>query len=173
MGPLNTGITTAPMQPMPIMANGQLMPVQQNVGGNMTMSQPMIVPGGGCPAGPNVVLGTIASAQVPAGYPGSCSALGGRPNGQPGLVGQFGHNSNVVNGMPPEGCDPQIEEAQDFKPADDDPSRMYRVRQLDGHWVTMSRANIDGLGKAARWYTTTPTFYNNGGTFYAVRLDHN
>ncbi|TDZ49928.1 hypothetical protein CTRI78_v007707 [Colletotrichum trifolii] len=54
-------------------------------------------------------------------------------------------------------------EPQDFKPADDDPSRFYPVREVDGNWTQRNRYTIDNLGDC-RWYLT------NGGYFYAVRL---
>ncbi len=53
-------------------------------------------------------------------------------------------------------------EPQDFKPADDDKSRFYWVRELDGNWTQRSRATIDHIG--CRWYIT------DSGVFYAVRL---
>ncbi|TID02851.1 hypothetical protein CH35J_003978 [Colletotrichum higginsianum] len=54
-------------------------------------------------------------------------------------------------------------EPQDFKPADDDPSRYYPVREVDGNWTQRNRFTIDNLGDC-RWYVTTE------GYFYAVRL---
>jgi hypothetical protein len=51
---------------------------------------------------------------------------------------------------------------QDFKPADDDPSRFYWMRELDGEWTQRNRLTIDHLG--CRWYL------HEGGYFYAVRL---
>lgn len=54
-------------------------------------------------------------------------------------------------------------EAQDFKPADDDPSRFYYVRELDGNWTQRNRFTIDHMGDC-RWYVT------DEGWFYAVRL---
>ncbi|GKT43689.1 uncharacterized protein ColSpa_03870 [Colletotrichum spaethianum] len=54
-------------------------------------------------------------------------------------------------------------EPQDFKPADDDPSRYYPVREVDGNWTQRNRFTIDNLGDC-RWYIT------NEGYFYAVRL---
>lgn len=56
-----------------------------------------------------------------------------------------------------------ILEAQDIKPADDDPSRMYLCRELDGNWTKRSRFTIDRL--PCRWYVTP------WGGFYAVRLE--
>jgi hypothetical protein len=63
---------------------------------------------------------------------------------------QFAHQSNLF-------------EPQDFKPADDDPSRYYMVRELDGAWTQRNRFTIDNLGDC-RWYLT------DEGYFYAVRL---
>ncbi|KAH7326375.1 hypothetical protein B0I35DRAFT_422543 [Stachybotrys elegans] len=54
-------------------------------------------------------------------------------------------------------------EAQDFKPADDDPSRFYYVRELDGNWTQRNRFTIDHMGDC-RWFVTEK------GWFYAVRL---
>lgn len=51
---------------------------------------------------------------------------------------------------------------QDFKPADDDPSRMYPLRELDGTWTQRNRLTIDHLD--CRW------FLHEQGYFYAVRL---
>lgn len=65
------------------------------------------------------------------------------------------------------GCltNPELNQPQDFEPADKNPSRMYMVRQLDGQYIQMPRATIDHFGKAARWYVT------DDGVFYAVRLE--
>jgi hypothetical protein len=53
-------------------------------------------------------------------------------------------------------------EPQDFKPADDDPSRYYFVREVDGEWTQRNRYTIDDLGDC-RWFIT------DNGVFYAVR----
>lgn len=55
-----------------------------------------------------------------------------------------------------------VDEPQDIKPADPDPSRMYRVRELDGTWVLFNRFTIDR--GPYRWYVT------DDGVFYAVKL---
>ncbi|KAK4212910.1 hypothetical protein QBC37DRAFT_483456 [Rhypophila decipiens] len=55
-----------------------------------------------------------------------------------------------------------VDEPQEFQPADPDPTRMYRVRDFDGSWAMLSRKTIDR--GAFRWYVT------DGGVFYAVRL---
>lgn len=54
-------------------------------------------------------------------------------------------------------------EPQDFKPSDDDPSRFYYIRELDGNWTQRNRFTIDHMGDC-RWYVT------DEGWFYAVRL---
>lgn len=54
-------------------------------------------------------------------------------------------------------------DSQDFKPSDDDPSRFYYVRELDGQWTQRNRFTIDHMGNS-RWYVT------DEGWFYAVRL---
>ncbi|KAG6012584.1 hypothetical protein E4U41_005279, partial [Claviceps citrina] len=54
-------------------------------------------------------------------------------------------------------------EPQEFKPADDDPSRFYYVREVDGNWTQRNRFTIDHMGDC-RWYLT------DEGWFYAVRL---
>lgn len=54
-------------------------------------------------------------------------------------------------------------EPQDFKPSDDDPSRFYYVREVDGNWTQRNRFTIDHMGDC-RWYVT------DEGWFYAVRL---
>lgn len=53
-------------------------------------------------------------------------------------------------------------EPQDFKPADDDPSRFYYVRELDGNWTQRNRFTIENTGDC-RWMVTPE------GWFYAVR----
>ena len=49
---------------------------------------------------------------------------------------------------------------QDFKPFDDNPNRMYWLRDLDGNYSVRDRRTIDQLG--CRWYITAE------GSFYAV-----
>lgn len=57
----------------------------------------------------------------------------------------------------------KLYEPQDFKPADDDPSRFYYVREVDGNWTQRNRFTIDHMGDC-RWYVT------DEGWFYAIRL---
>ncbi|KAB8289795.1 hypothetical protein EYC80_010428 [Monilinia laxa] len=60
---------------------------------------------------------------------------------------------------------PDANKKQDMKPADDDPFRMYWVRELDNTWTQRNRMAIDSgdIGDV-RWYVTE-------GVFYAVRLE--
>lgn len=63
-----------------------------------------------------------------------------------------------------EAANRDIDEPQDFRPADDNPSRMYRVREVDGGWTIRNRYTIDNMEGEFRWYIT------DEGVFYAVRL---
>ena len=57
-----------------------------------------------------------------------------------------------------------INDKQEMKPADDDPFRMYWVREHDNTWTQRNRITIDSgdIGDC-RWYAMD-------GQFYAVRL---
>ncbi|KAJ2981151.1 hypothetical protein NUW58_g6759 [Xylaria curta] len=57
----------------------------------------------------------------------------------------------------------QMNEPQGIKPADDDISRMYWCRELDGQWVSRSRFSLDRMGNF-RWYVAP------NGVFYAKML---
>ncbi|EPE03526.1 hypothetical protein F503_06699 [Ophiostoma piceae UAMH 11346] len=159
--------TTSPM--IPVATQGGMAYVQQPqpsvayVGGggigNGGGGPPMVMmPGMGMPGGPggNYAVGGM-------GGMGGMSGMGvmGGVHPEPALgVGQtptevlqeqleFAYNNNMY-------------EPQDFKPADDDKSRFYWVREMDGNWTQRSRATIDHIG--CRWYIT------DSGMFYAVRL---
>ena len=58
----------------------------------------------------------------------------------------------------------EMNKKQEMKPADDDPLRMYWVRELDGTYTQRNRLTIDSgdIGEC-RWYA-------QDGVFYAVRL---
>lgn len=58
----------------------------------------------------------------------------------------------------------EMNKKQEMKPADDDPMRMYWVRELDGTYTQRNRLTIDSgdIGDC-RWYA-------DNGVFYAVRL---
>jgi len=55
-----------------------------------------------------------------------------------------------------------VGQAQDFKPADDSPTRMYWCRELNNEYTLRNRLTIDQMG--CRWYMTPD------GSFYAVKL---
>lgn len=59
---------------------------------------------------------------------------------------------------------PEASKKQDMKPSDDDPFRLYWVRELDDTWTQRNRLTIDSgdIGEI-RWYVTD-------GVFYAARL---
>ncbi|KAM3553064.1 hypothetical protein ARSEF4850_007091 [Beauveria asiatica] len=100
--------------------------------------QPFMSCGGGIP----VIAGN--------GNPPDVSGLG-RTQGEETLRQlQFAHANKLF-------------EPQEFKPADDDPSRFYYVREVDGNWTQRNRFTIDHMGDC-RWYVT------DEGWFYAVRL---
>ncbi|KAJ4420127.1 hypothetical protein N0V82_004574 [Gnomoniopsis sp. IMI 355080] len=152
-GPLQAGITTNPMMPMPVI-NHQPYPGQPMFmgGGNMSSGQPMMMPmaggaGGGVPPGQPVLVNGGPAPMMPGAFPAMNN-----------MAAPF--HFDPAAGM----TNPELNEPQDFKPADDSPSRMYWVRQLDGEYCQMPRITIDSFGQAARWYCT------DEGVFYAVRL---
>ncbi|KAF0641534.1 hypothetical protein FPSE5266_20162 [Fusarium pseudograminearum] len=50
----------------------------------------------------------------------------------------------------------KLYEPQEFKPADDDPSRFYYVREVDGNWTQRNRFTIDHMGDS-KWRGVTRT----------------
>ncbi|KAM0472665.1 hypothetical protein ACHAPX_008626 [Trichoderma viride] len=78
------------------------------------------------------------------------SGLGRTPGEETVRQHQFAHANKMF-------------EPQEFKPSDDDPSRFYYVREVDGNWTQRNRFTIDHLGDC-RWYVT------DEGWFYAVRM---
>ncbi|PNP45031.1 hypothetical protein TGAMA5MH_03446 [Trichoderma gamsii] len=78
------------------------------------------------------------------------SGLGRTPGEETVRQHQFAHANKLF-------------EPQEFKPSDDDPSRFYYVREVDGNWTQRNRFTIDHLGDC-RWYVT------DEGWFYAVRM---
>lgn len=163
--PFQAGPATAPI--MPVVAQQAYQP------------QPMMIPGG-----------VQAAQPVMMAAPGGFGGVGGvPPGGQPVFVNggpapmmmMPGNNNRVfppVHNEPATGIgetpsqvaaaymtNPELNQPQDFKPADDTLSRMYMVRQLDGTYVQMPRITIDSFGKDVRWYLT------DDGVFYAVRLE--
>ncbi|PHH76532.1 hypothetical protein CDD83_4240 [Cordyceps sp. RAO-2017] len=120
-----------------------------------------VAPGQPFPAGPQMMVaaaGGGAPVPLPFGVPGmpgngnnapEVAGVGRTPNEEMLRQIQFAHQNKLF-------------EPQDFKPGDDDPSRFYFVREVDGNWTQRNRYTIDQL--ACRWYVT------DEGWFYAVRL---
>lgn len=162
---MQAGPVTAPI--MPVVAQ-QPYPAQPMMlgGGPPFQGPPMMMAGGGVPPGQPVLvhggpapMGMGAAPMMPGNYPTYPSQYPIHNEPATGIGQTAGE---VAAGFM---TNPELNEPQDFKPADDNPSRMYMVRQLDGHYIQMPRATIDHFGKAARWYVT------NEGVFYAVRLE--
>ena len=162
---MQAGPVTAPI--MPVVAQ-QPYPAQPMMlgGGPPIQGPPMMVGGGGVPPGQPVLvhggpapMGMGGAPMMPGNYPTHSSQF--PVHREPALgIGQTA--GEVAAAFM---TNPELNEPQDFKPADDNPSRMYMVRQLDGHYIQMPRATIDRFGKGARWYVT------DEGVFYAVRLE--
>ncbi|KAK3322126.1 hypothetical protein B0H66DRAFT_190913 [Apodospora peruviana] len=149
-----------PVAPQPVMQQPVMQPIMQPVMQPVMMTagvqpspavpQPVFIQGQPqmmMPGNPNPVPGM----HLPAGvHPEPALGVGLTAGEAAALNEQIAHDSN-------------IDEPQDFKPADEDPSRMYRVRELDGAWTLRNRFTIDNLGDC-RWYIT------DDGVFYAIRL---
>ncbi|WAO92808.1 Hypothetical protein NCS54_01032900 [Fusarium falciforme] len=112
----------------------------------------------------------VAGAVPAVGMAGGVAAM---PGAVPIIAGNSGHIPDVT-GIGRTAGEEQLRqiqfahenrlyEPQDFKPADDDPSRFYYVREVDGNWTQRNRFTIDHMGDC-RWYVT------DEGWFYAVRL---
>ncbi|PNH56545.1 hypothetical protein VD0002_g2934 [Verticillium dahliae] len=144
---------------------------------HMVMNAPMVQPGmSGYPVmGNGMVMGPPHAAM---GFGGVVGGGGGPPGAPPPSVLIAGNNPlhlpPDVSGVGRTSGEVALENAQfayanglyepqDFKPADDDPSRYYPVREVDGNWTQRNRYTIDNLGDC-RWYVS------EGGYFYAVRL---
>lgn len=148
--PVQGGPVTAPMMPMVVQQ-----PYQQPY-----QPQPVMIHGGPAPVGPSIVGG---------GQP--VFVQGGQPqtmvpgNSQPPVHIDPVTGIGMTSGEVAAGYlqNPELNEPQDFKPKDDNPSRMYYVRQLDGQYIQMPRITIDSFGDGARWFVT------DQGVFYAVR----
>ncbi|KAG5986444.1 hypothetical protein E4U43_005506 [Claviceps pusilla] len=147
----------------PVMVNGQAyvpavqgVPCQQPV---MAATTPMMATAA-VPGPPSMAVGGEAvhvGAPIPI-IPGNAtssnvpdvSGLGKTPHEETLRQVEFAYNNRLF-------------EPQEFKPADDDPSRFYYVREVDGNWTQRNRFTIDHMG-GCRWYVT------DEGWFYAVRL---
>jgi hypothetical protein len=133
--PFNPIVMQQPL-PQPVLVPG---PVPMAGGGHM-VSQPVMVQGA-----PQMVAGNIP----PHMHPDPVLGIGKTASEVTAEQREFAEKSHMF-------------EPQDFKPSDDDPSRYYMVRELDGHWTQRNRFTIDHLG--CRWYLA------DEGYFYAVRL---
>lgn len=153
--PVNVATSTAPFHP--IMMQQYPQPYQQAytqhpvmmsggpavVGGSHVMGQPVTVQGP-----PVVVAGNYPSQPMPV-HTDPVLGIGRTQSEIVAEQMQFAEANDLFK-------------RQDFKPADDDPSRYYMVRELDGAWTQRNRMTIDALG--CRWYLA------DEGYFYAVRL---
>ncbi|KAK3331954.1 hypothetical protein B0T19DRAFT_438834 [Cercophora scortea] len=150
---------SVPYQPVPAAAPMTPVVMQQPV--QQPVMQPMMVQGGAPPGGPVYVQGppqvVIGNPPTPGPPP-----MGLPVHPEPAMgIGLTPNEVDVMNNQI--AYDNMVDEPQEFKPADDDPSRMYRVRELDGAWTLRNRFTIDNLGDC-RWYI------GDNGAFYAVRL---
>ncbi|CAM1503002.1 Fc.00g077780.m01.CDS01 [Cosmosporella sp. VM-42] len=139
------------LQQQPVMAAPQQFVMQQQPA---IAPQPQMIPGV-----PAVGIGGVAAPMMSGGLPVFAGNYGhvpevsglGRTTGEEQLRQiKYAHAHRLY-------------EPQDFKPADDDPSRYYFVREVDGNWTQRNRFTIDSMGDC-RWYVT------DEGWFYAVRL---
>ncbi|KAG5980328.1 hypothetical protein E4U55_004152 [Claviceps digitariae] len=169
VGPLPVQNTYAVPQPayipvttsQPVMVNGQAyvpavqgLPCQQQP--VMATTTPMMATAA-VPGVSSMPIGVQAGAAIPI-IPGNAtssnvpdvSGLGKTPHEETLRQVEFAYNNRLF-------------EPQEFKPADDDPSRFYYVREVDGNWTQRNRFTIDHMGDC-RWYVT------DEGWFYAVRL---
>ncbi|KAK6078542.1 hypothetical protein SCUP234_06165 [Seiridium cupressi] len=160
------GIATAPMS-IPMMSH-QPQPIVVQ-GGQPMHGMPAMMPSQGIPAvmsapGMPQPVSSVMGGYQPQMFPGNY-APGVSPPGMlpPDIMGigrtQNEQTCDLLESMQKD----NILEAQDIKPADDDPARMYMCRELDGNWTKRSRFTIDNL--PCRWYITP------WGGFYAVRLE--
>ncbi|KAI3337394.1 hypothetical protein HD806DRAFT_37934 [Xylariaceae sp. AK1471] len=148
------GMATAPM---PMMPQGY-----RPMPGSTINVQPGTMPPMACaapaPNGPAYLATGYGQPTPPITPPGAAFAAGGNSGIEMGKTRTEIEAENQANAV-----DNQLNEPQDFKPADDDPSRMYWSRELDGHWTTRNRFSLDQMGNF-RWYVT------ENGVFYAKML---
>ncbi|KAK1238705.1 hypothetical protein MKX07_004281 [Trichoderma sp. CBMAI-0711] len=136
--------------------------------------QPAVVPQPFVGQQPVMIGGQPASAAIPFQQVHTVPAMGvPGAGGMPVFAGNGGQIPDVsgLGKTPAEETIRQLQfahtnklfEPQEFKPSDDDPSRFYYVREVDGNWTQRNRFTIDHLGDC-RWYVT------DEGWFYAVRM---
>ncbi|KAI1189801.1 hypothetical protein F5B17DRAFT_438599 [Nemania serpens] len=154
------GMATAPI---PMMAVGGQPPFVQAhpMQPPMVNYQPGIIPPMAYaqgPGGPPYMTAGMAQPTPPITPPGAYVMSGGNGGYEMGKTkaevdaeNQYAAQHNQMN------------EPQSMKPADDDVSRMYWCRELDGQWIPRSRFSLDRMGNF-RWYVTA------NGVFYAKML---
>ncbi|KAK8021252.1 hypothetical protein PG990_006390 [Apiospora arundinis] len=127
--------------------------------GQPVLAQPAMMSGGLSAGGPSMAVPVGAQGSVFIGN----GALGHIPPGAyPDIMGVGKTASEQLAETMQAGQEQGAYEPQDIKPADDDPSRMYFCRELDGTVLLRNRYTLDNI--PIRWYVTTD------GIFYAVRL---
>ncbi|CAJ2509888.1 Uu.00g057880.m01.CDS01 [Anthostomella pinea] len=162
-----SGMPTAPIGMMPQGQPPMMMPQMPQMPQMGLPQQAMGPPPPAFMAGGQGVPG-----MVPAGY--GVAGVGGNPAPFPGAPAPFPGSAPDIMGIGKTGTEAAAEQAasavnsqamepQDMKPGDDDPSRMYWCRELDGAWLLRSRFSIDRL-EDCRWYVWET------GVFYAVRI---
>ncbi|WZH42762.1 uncharacterized protein QYS62_003758 [Fusarium acuminatum] len=176
--PLTTAACTTAIQPVV----GTMAPQPNAYGSYVVQQQPYYIQQPAMSQQPVLVAGQQHQQFMPqmqhvAGLP-SVGLAGGAavPGTVPVFAGNVpgGHHVPEVSGMGRTAGEEQLRqiqfahanklyEPQEFKPADDDPSRFYYVREVDGNWTQRNRFTIDHMGDS-RWYVT------DEGWFYAVRL---
>ncbi|KAH8165304.1 hypothetical protein CIB48_g2953 [Xylaria polymorpha] len=150
------GIATAPI---PLMASGPQPPFMQPhpMQGPPINFQPGPMPPMAAPGGPAYVANGIGP--TPPMTPPTAYFGGGNLGGV-----EMGKTKNELDAETRYNAQHnQMNEPQGIKPADDDVSRMYWCRELDGQWVSRSRFSLDRMGNF-RWYVT------QDGVFYAKML---
>ncbi|KAI0603416.1 hypothetical protein F4775DRAFT_533606 [Biscogniauxia sp. FL1348] len=152
------GIATAPIpmivqgQQSPVYIQGQAMPCFSQPA--QTMAQPGMVPAMAYPQAGGSAPGMIPGNGAPGAPPFPPEIMG---------IGKTGNEFQAEQALAAQSN--QVLEPQDMKPSDDDPSRMYYCRELDGAWIQRNRYSIDRMGDF-RWFVWP------NGVFYAVRLDN-
>ncbi|KAI0914376.1 hypothetical protein F4823DRAFT_637475 [Ustulina deusta] len=154
------GMATAPI---PMMAPGSQMPPMQapHMQASAAHFQPGFVPPmnyGAVPNGPAYVATGIPQPTPPVTPPTVFFPGGGMGGAEMGKTKTEVEAENQYNSL-----HNQMNEPQGMKPADDDGSRMYWCRELDGQWIARSRFSLDRMGNF-RWYVT------ENGVFYAKML---
>ncbi|KAK7965094.1 hypothetical protein PG988_010098 [Apiospora saccharicola] len=131
--------------------------------GQPILAQPAMMPGGMPAGGPGmaVPIGGQGPVFIGNGAPGAPGFI--PPSALPDIMGVGKTVGETQAEQLQSAHDQGALEPQDFKPADDDPSRMYFCREIDGNWLLRNRYTLDNI--PIRWYVTT------SGVFYAVRLE--